>query len=242
MSIQKTLSRLRKAITDYEMIKNGDKIAIGVSGGKDSLVLLLALAKYKIFSPEKFDIIAISIDLTRGKTDFSQIKKMCQELDVEYHIVESDIKEIIFDERKEKNPCSLCSKMRRGILNSKVIELGCNKIALGHHADDLIETLFLSMFYEGRLSTFQPVSYMDKSQITLIRPLIYEEEKNIKSIAKTLPVLHNECPADKHTRREYIKKLIKDIQKDIPFVKDRIFGAITNPDRTNLFPTKKDHN
>ena len=240
MSMQKILSKLRRAITDYDMIQDGDKIAVGVSGGKDSLVLLAALANYKIFSPQKFELIAISIDLTRGKTDFSKIKQLCQKLNVEYHVVESDIREIIFDERKEKNPCSLCSKMRRGILNSKAIELGCNKIALGHHADDLIETLFLSMFYEGRLSTFQPVSYMDKSKITLIRPLIYEDERTIRSYAKNLPIVHNDCPADKHTRREYIKNVIKNIQKDIPFVKDRIFGAITNPDRTNLFPQKKD--
>lgn len=240
MSMQKILSKLRRAITDYDMIQDGDKIAVGVSGGKDSLVLLAALANYKIFSPQKFELIAISIDLTRGKTDFSKIKQLCQKFNVEYHVVESDIREIIFDERKEKNPCSLCSKMRRGILNSKAIELGCNKIALGHHADDLIETLFLSMFYEGRLSTFQPVSYMDKSKITLIRPLIYEDERTIRGYAKNLPIVYNDCPADKHTRREYIKNVIKNIQKDIPFVKDRIFGAITNPDRTNLFPQKKD--
>lgn len=226
---------MRKAITDYDMIKDGDKIAVGVSGGKDSLVLLKALALYRRFSPQKFELKAISIDLTQGKTDFSQIAELCKELNVEYVIVPSDIMEIVFDVRKEKNPCSLCAKLRRGILNTKAIELGCNKIALGHHSDDLVETFFLSLFYEGRISTFAPISYMDRTKITMIRPLIYEDERNIIAASRKLPVVNNCCPANKHTQREYVKQLIKSIQKDIPFIKERVLGALTNPERTNLF-------
>lgn len=237
--MQKILGKMRRAIDEYDMIHNGDKIAIGVSGGKDSLVLLKAMAMYQKFSLQKFDLEAISIDLTQGKTDFSKIADFCKELGVNYTIVPSDIKEIVFEERKEKNPCSLCSKFRRGILNTKAIELGCNKIALGHHADDAVETLFLSLFYEGRISTFSPVSYMDRTGITLIRPLILEEEKNIAAQAKKLPVLNSCCPANKLTQREYVKKLIKTIQKDIPFAKDRVFGALSNPERINIFPPKK---
>jgi tRNA(Ile)-lysidine synthase TilS/MesJ len=160
---------------------------------------------------------------------------LCRELDVEYHVEKTDIAEIVFDVRKETNPCSLCSKMRRGALNNAAIALGCNKLALGHHADDLIETLFLSMFYEGRLSTFAPLSYMDRSNMTLIRPMIYINEADIASFCKDKPILKSTCPADKNTQREYVKDLLASIKKDIPFVKRRIHGAITHPERNNLF-------
>ena len=235
MSLQQILSPLRRAITDYNMIQDGDKICVGLSGGKDSMVLLKALATYRIFSPQKFTLGAITIDMGIGNPDFSNLIKFCEELQVDYHIEHTEIGDIIFNVRKESNPCSLCSKMRRGALNTALIERGYNKLALGHHADDLIETFMLSLFYEGRLSTFAPLSFMDRSGVTMIRPLIYTKEKDIVSVAKELPVFKNPCPADHETQRQYMKDLLKSIQKDIPFVKDRMFGAITNPDRYNLW-------
>lgn len=233
--MQKVLSHLRRAVEEYNLIEDGDRIAVGVSGGKDSLVLLKALANYAIFSPQKFTIIAITIDMFAGKSDFSAVKKLCEDIGVEYHIVPSDIYQIVFEERKESNPCSLCAKLRRGMLNTKAIELGCNKLALGHSADDVVHTFLLSLFYEGRLSTFLPKLYMDRTGMTVIRPLILTDEKYIKSVAKKLPVQKSLCPVDKLTKREYTKDVIKEIQKEIPFVKDRIFSAITHPERYNLF-------
>lgn len=233
--MQKVLSHLRRAVEEYNLIEDGDRIAVGVSGGKDSLVLLKALANYSIFSPQKFTIIAITIDMFAGKSDFSEVKKLCEDIGVEYHIVPSDIYQIVFEERKESNPCSLCAKLRRGMLNTKAIELGCNKLALGHSADDVVHTFLLSLFYEGRLSTFLPKLYMDRTGMTVIRPLILTDEKYIKSVAKKLPVQKSLCPVDKLTKREYTKDVIKEIQKEIPFVKDRIFSAITHPERYNLF-------
>ncbi|MBP5307899.1 MAG: tRNA 2-thiocytidine(32) synthetase TtcA [Clostridia bacterium] len=238
MTLQQLLSPARRAVEDYNMIKRGDKIAVGLSGGKDSVTLLYILAGLKRFYPESFDLAAITVDMGLKDTDENEkhaLADLCGELGVPYRVEKTDIAEIIFDIRKEPNPCSLCSKMRRGALNGIAKEMGCNKLALGHHADDLIETLFLSMFYEGRLSTFAPVSYMSNSGITLIRPMIYIEEKDIAAFAKDKPILHNTCPADKHTQREYIKNLINSIKKDIPFVKKRIHGAVTHPERYNLF-------
>ena len=233
--MKKILSFLRRAIDEYNLIEDGDKIAVGISGGKDSLVLLKALCLYRRFSPQKFDVIAITIDMFAGKSDFSKIQELCNELDCEYHIVNSDIYEIIFEERKEKNPCSLCAKLRRGMLNTKALELGCNKLALGHTADDVIDTFLLSLIYEGRLSSFLPKLYMDRTGMTVIRPLILIDEKDIISASKELPVSKSKCPADKQTKREYVKSIIKNIQKEVPFAKDRIFGAITHPERYNLF-------
>ena len=238
MTLQQLLSPARRAIDEYGMVSDGDKIAIGISGGKDSITLLYILAGLKRFYPKKFDLQAITIDMGLKETNKQEqqaVIDLCKELEVPYHIEKTDIAEIIFDVRKETNPCSLCSKMRRGALNNIATDLGCNKLALGHHADDLIETLFLSMFYEGRLSTFAPLSYMDRSGMTLIRPMIYIDERDIAAFAKDKPIIHNPCPADKHTQREYVKQLIKDIKKDIPFVKQRIHGAITHPERYNLF-------
>lgn len=233
--MQKVLSHMRRAIDEYKLIENGDKIAVGVSGGKDSLVLLKALAMYRKFSPENFSIVAITIDMFAGKSDFSAIKKLCQKLECEYHIVDSDIYQIVFEERKESNPCSLCAKLRRGMLNTKAIELGCNKLALGHSEDDVIHTFLLSLIYEGRLSTFLPKLYMDRTQMTVIRPLILTDEKLIVSASKDLPITKSNCPADKHTKREYVKEILKNIQEETPFAKDRIFTALTHPERYNLF-------
>ena len=236
--IQRLAGLIRKADADYHMIKNNDKIAVGISGGKDSLALITALKSYQQYSENKFNLYAITVDMGFDKSNTSKFDTLInymQSIKVPYYIEHTDIAEIIFNVRKESNPCSLCSKMRRGALNSVIKKLGYNKLALGHHADDLIETLMLSLFFEGRLSTFSPISYMDKSEITLIRPMIYADEKLIMSVSKNLPVYKNPCPADKHTKREYIKNLLKHIQTDIPFVKERIHSAIINPQRNNLF-------
>lgn len=235
MSMQNILSTMRKAIEDFSMINEGDRVCVGLSGGKDSLVLLSALNTYKIFSPNKFELGAITIDMGIGNVDFTALTDFCRELNVPYHIEHTDIGPVIFDVRKEKNPCSLCSKMRRGALNSALTQRGYNKLALGHHADDLVQTMLLSLLYEGRFSTFSPVSYMDRSGVTLIRPLIYTEEKNIIPVAREMPVCKNPCPANHETQREYVKNLIKEICKDIPFAKDRMFGALTHPERNNLW-------
>ncbi|MBR1967897.1 MAG: tRNA 2-thiocytidine(32) synthetase TtcA [Clostridia bacterium] len=237
MTTQKMLSGLRKGITKYNMIKNGDKIAVGVSGGKDSVTLLKLLAEYRRFSPERFDLIAISVDLNfkDNPTDFEPLKNLCNELNVEYFIEKTDIGQIVFDVRKESNPCALCSKMRKGALNSLAKEKGCNKVALGHHADDLIDTLLLSLFYEGRLSTFAPKSYLDKTDLTLIRPMIMIKEMDIISYAKNLPIVKSCCPANTFTKREYVKDVIRRIGEDIPNVRDMMFTALIHPERYNLF-------
>jgi len=237
MTTQKMLSVLRKGITKYNLIKDGDKIAAGVSGGKDSVTLLKLLAEYKRFSPERFDLIAISVDLnfTDNPTDFAPISQLCEQLNVPYFIEKTEIGQIVFDIRKESNPCALCSKMRKGALNNLAKEKGCNKIALGHHADDLIDTLMLSLFYEGRLSTFAPKSYLDKMDLTLIRPMIMIKEMDVIAYSKTLPIVKSCCPANKFTKREYVKDVLKDIGKDIPSVRDMIFTALTHPERYNLF-------
>ena len=242
--MQKLLSLERKAISDYKMIEDGDKIAVGLSGGKDSITLLAVLAAYKKFAPEKFDLIAINIDMGFEDIDKNQVqatKDLCESVGVPLIIEKTDIAAIIFDERKEKSPCSLCSKMRRGALNSVAIEHGCNKLALGHHADDVVETMMLSLLYEGRFSTFMPISYMDKSKITLIRPLVYIEEKQINWTAKRLglPVIFNPCPRDKHTKREDVKQLIRNLDEQFVDSKKHIMSAIFNPERNSLWDKAK---
>ena len=219
------------------MIKDGDKIAVGVSGGKDSVTLLKLLAEYKRFSPEKFDLIAVTVDLnfTDSPADFTPIANLCKELGVEYYIQKTDIGQIVFDVRKESNPCALCSKMRKGALYSLVKGKGCNKVALGHHADDLIDTLMLSLFYEGRLSTFAPKSYLDRTDLTLIRPMIMLEEIDVVSYSKDLPVVKSCCPANKNTKREYVKNIISHIGQEIPNIREMMFTALIHPERYSLF-------
>lgn len=227
--MQKLLSKMRQAINDYNLIENGDKIAVGLSGGKDSLTLLHLLYEYKKFSPENFELIAIT--LNPGKVNNSPLHKLCEDLNVEFHEVQTDIQEIVFDIKKEKNPCSLCAKLRRGILHSTAKELGCNKVALGHHKDDAIETLMLSLCYEGRINCFSPKTFMEKNTITLIRPMVYIAEASIKRVAKkyNFPIITNPCPADKKTKREDIKNLIHELDGRMPGFKKNLFGALTNP-------------
>ena len=240
MTDREMLSPFRRGIETYNLISDGDKVAVGVSGGKDSVTLLTLLAGYKKFSPQKFDLIAIAVDLKFGgeKGDFTLIKEHCERLGVPFFIVDTDIGEVVFDVRKEKNPCALCSKMRKGALYGKAKEEGCNKVALGHHADDFIDTFMLSLFYEGRLNTFSPKSYLDRTGLTLIRPMVFIKEIDVKSYAKTLPVLKSRCPADKHTKREFVKDVLKNIGEKVPNIREMIFTALTHPERNNLFDKK----
>ena len=225
--MQKLMGLVRRCVEDYEMIEDGDKIAVGISGGKDSLVLLRLLAALRSYHNKKFTLQAITIDMGLGM-DYSGIEEMCQELDVPYTIVKTEIGPIIFDYRKEKNPCSMCSKMRRGALNQALLDLDCNKLALGHHFDDAVETFMMSLIYEGRISCFQPVTHLDRTGVIQIRPMLYIHEKTVASFAQreNLPVLQNRCPVDKHTKREEIKDLIFSLAKDYPDLKERIFGAM----------------
>ncbi len=230
MKLQRLLSYARKAVDDYNMINDGDKIAVGISGGKDSLTLLYALHGLKRFYPKKFDIEAISVSVGFEGMDLSPITKLCNELGVNYTIVDTEIKQIVFDERKETNPCSLCAKMRKGAFNDKALELGCNKIAYAHHKDDVIETLLMSLIFEGRIHSFSPVTFLDKTGLTLIRPLLYVDEADVIGFKNLydLPVCKNPCPADGNTKREYTKNLLKQLNQDNPGVKERIFTAIVN--------------
>lgn len=230
MKLQQVLSRVRKAIDDYNMIEEGDCIAVGISGGKDSLTLLYALSALKRFYPKKFELKAITIDLGFKNMNLSQIELLCKELNVEYHIEKTDIARIVFDERKESNPCSLCAKMRKGALNEAIKGMGCNKVAYAHHKDDVVETMLLSLFYEGRFHCFSPVTFLDKSQITVIRPLIYMHEADVKSFVRRygIPVVKSPCPVDKKTKREYVHQVVGMLNKDIPGIKNRMFTAISD--------------
>ena len=228
MKLKQLLSYTRKAIDDYTMIEDGDKIAIGISGGKDSLTLLYALANLRRFYPKKFELEAITVHMGFPELDFSAVAKLCNDLNVNYTVVDTQIAEIVFDYRKENNPCSLCAKMRKGAFNNKAKELGCNKEAYAHHYDDVIETMMMSLLYEGRIYCFSPVTYLDRSDITLIRPLIYVDEADIKGFrnANHLPVVTNPCPVDGYTKREYIKQLIKKLDCESPGLRERLFHAI----------------
>lgn len=232
MTLQKLYSYTRKAIEQYNMIDDGDKIAIGISGGKDSLTLLYALSGIKKFYPKKFDIVAITVDLGLGIQKLTDIENLCNSLNVEYYIVKTEIGEIVFNQRKESNPCSLCATMRKGALNNKAKELGCNKIAYAHHRDDIIETMLLSLIFEGRFYCFSPFTYLEKKKLKVIRPMMFVEEYRVISFAKKykLPVAKNPCPADGHTKREYVKNLVKKLEEENKGVKNRFFSAIIHGD------------
>lgn len=228
MKLQQVLSNVRQAVDDYEMIQDGDRIAVGISGGKDSLTLLYALSHLRKFYPKKFELYAVTVDLGFDNVDFDKIKSLCDELAVTYRIVRTEIAHIIFDIRKESNPCSLCAKMRKGALNDALQEMGCNKIAYAHHKDDVIETMFMSLLYEGRWNTFSPVTYLERTGITVIRPLLYMGESEVIGFVRkyNVPVLKSACPVDGHTKREYVKELLRKLNQENPGVKDRIFNAI----------------
>ena len=223
--MQKMMGLVRRCIEDYAMIAPGERIAVGVSGGKDSLVLLQVLAGLREYMD--FSLDAVTIDMGLGM-DYDRIADMCKKLDVPYHIISTQIGPIIFDHRKEKNPCSMCSKMRRGALNQAILDLGIRKIALGHHYDDAVETFVMSLVFEGRISCFQPVTDLDRTGVIQIRPMLYVHEKTVANFAARmeLPVVENRCPVDKHTKREEIKKLVYDLSQTYPELKERIFGAM----------------
>ena len=226
--MQRILSHMRKAIEEYKMIEEGDKIAVCLSGGKDSISMLHALKALQRFYPKKFELIAISIHPGFDFFDTEFLQKICDDLEIPLFIEKSNAKEIVFDIRKEKNPCSLCANLRRGIINSIAIRENCNKIALGHNQDDVLETFLLNLFYTGSIHTFSPISYMDRSQITLIRPLIYTPEKELKSFIRknNLKVMSKVCPMDGISKREDMKQLIFTLTKNIPMLRANLFGAI----------------
>lgn len=225
---KRILGQTRKAIQDYDMIQEGDQIAIGVSGGKDSLTLLVMLRKLMDFYPVRFGLKAITLGMGIGEPDFTPVRELCREIGVEYIIEDTYIGKIVFEERQEKNPCSLCANLRRGALNNAALRHGCNKVALAHNRDDVIETLLLSTFYEGRIHSFSPVTYLDRKGIYVIRPLIYVEEKQIRAFVKAndLKIVPNPCTANGHTKRQYIKDLLSDMSADNREIKNNIFGAI----------------
>ena len=231
--MQRILSYIRKAIEDYNMIEEGDKIGVALSGGKDSISLLMGMKALQRFYPKKFELVAITVDPGSDTFDTKPMEELCSKLGIEYIIEKTNIREVVFDIRKESNPCSLCANLRRGALNGVAEANGCNKVALGHHMDDVIETFFLSLFYEGNIHTFAPTTYLSRKNIVTIRPMIYVQEKDVKGFARRneIPVMVKTCPADGYTKREYMKELVKDLSKDIPKIKPCVFGAIT---RSNI--------
>lgn len=228
MTLQQVLSQVRRAADDYEMIQDGDKIAVGISGGKDSLTLLYALSTLRRFYPHPFELHAVTVDLGFENLNLGKIEALCKELDVPYTIVPTQIASIVFDQRKEKNPCALCAKMRKGALNEAIRGAGCNKIAYAHHKDDVVETLMLSLIYEGRFHTFAPVTFLDRMNLTVIRPLVYMKEADVIGFVHKhdVPVVKSPCPADGHTRREYVKQMLRQLNLENPGVKDRMFTAV----------------
>ena len=228
MKLQQLYSYTRKAIEDFHMIEDNDVIAIGISGGKDSLVLLYSLAGLRKFYPKKFTLMAVTVDLGFENLNLSKVYDLCKELDVPYEVIKTDIADIVFHQRNESSPCSLCAKMRKGALNDAMKKHGCNKVAYAHHKDDVVDTMMLSLLYEGRFHSFAPVTYLDRSEITVIRPLIYVKEQDVIGFVNKyeVPVVKSPCPMDKNTKREEVKDLIRQISTNNPNVRDKMFTAV----------------
>ena len=226
--MQQLLGKVRRCVEDYRMIEAGERIAVGVSGGKDSLVTLLAMSRLQKFLPTPFTLEAITLEMGMPEMDFTPVAELCEKLDIPYTRIQIPVYEILFEERKEKNPCSLCAKLRRGSLNTALTERGISKIALGHHYDDAVETLLMNMLFEGRIGCFQPVTFLDRTGVTQIRPLLYCHEDEVRRIAvrENLPVVHNTCPLDGHSRRQEVKELLANLEKTYPDVKQKLFGAM----------------
>ena len=226
--MQHILGQVRRCVEDYHMIEAGDKVAVGVSGGKDSLLTLTALARLRDFYPISFQLEAITLETGTPGMSFDAVAELCRELEVPYTRIHVPVYQIVFEERKEKNPCSLCAKLRRGSLNTALTERGIHKIALGHHYDDAIETLLMNLLFEGRIGCFQPVTYLDRTGITQIRPLLYCREDDIRRTVERLrlPVVHNPCPADGHTKRQEVKTLIASLEPQYPKLKESVFAAM----------------
>ncbi len=232
--IRHILSCTRRAVENYNMIEEGDRIAVGLSGGKDSLALFCALKNLQMFYPKKFELVGISLNMGFDGMDFSPLEKFVRDCECEYKLVDTQLANVIFNYRQESNPCSLCAKMRRGILHDAAKELGCNKLALGHHYDDVVETFMLNLLHEGRLGAFLPVTYLSRKDLTLIRPMIYVEEKDVRYFMgkNDLPLVKNLCPEDGHTEREKVKKMIAGLDKEYKGLKHRLFTAV---ERGGLF-------
>ncbi len=231
-NIRRLLSHARRAVDDYHMIEDGDRIAVGVSGGKDSLALLAVMRNLQLFYPKRFELVALTVDMGFEGDDHSALIDYYEKMGVEYHIIPTTLAEIIFEQRKESNPCALCAKMRRGILHDHAKAFGCNKIALGHHFDDVVETFMMNLFNEGRLGTFSPVTYLSRKDLTMIRPFVLTPEKDIAYYARNvaLPVQTSLCPEDKHTDREKYKQLLATLERDNKGLRHRIFVAIKKAD------------
>ena len=242
MKLQQLYSYVRQAIDDYQMIADGDRIAVGISGGKDSLTLLYALSGLRRFYPKKFELAALTVDLGFDHYDLSEIRQLCKTLDVEYHVIKTKIGESVFEERKESSPCALCAKMRKGALNDYARQIGCNKVAYAHHMDDMIETMVLSMIFEGRFYSFSPVTFLDRMELTVIRPMMYVSEAEVKGFRNkyNLPVVENPCPVDGVTKRQYAKDLVRQINLDHPGAKKRMFTAILDGNIPG-WPEKTEH-
>ena len=238
---KRMLGFVRRAIDDYEMISQSDVIGVGISGGKDSMAMLAILSELRKFYPFAFDIVAITIDSGFDGMDFSGISDFCQQLGVKYHIQKTNIKQIVFDVRKESNPCSLCANLRRGALHNTALSLGCNKISLGHHFDDVIDTFMMNLIFEGRIGTFSPVTYLSNKDISMIRPMIYAKESDIKYFMNVndIPVVKSTCPQDKHTKREYVKNLINALDRENEGFKHRLLTAIQNGQIDGFHPPIK---
>ena len=226
--MQRVLSHLRRAADDYSMINEGDKIAVGVSGGKDSVTLALGLHALSRFYPKKFEVVPITLDMGYDETDFSPLVSCFEKAGMNLITEKTNIKTILFDIRKEKNPCSLCAKLRRGALSTAMNEHGIKTIALGHHYDDAVETLLMNLLFEGRIGCFQPVTYLSRSDVTQIRPLLYVKEQQVRNVAAKLdlPIVHNPCPANGETRRQEVKDLIESLSERYPDLKQKLFGAM----------------
>lgn len=228
--MQRILGYMRKAVTEFDLIQDGDKIAVGVSGGKDSVVLLTGLARLRRFIGIQYDIVGITLDpqFNSQPTDYSPIAKLCEELDVEYTVKPTHIGEIVFDVRKEENPCSLCARMRRGALHDMAKEYNCNKVALGHHYNDAVETFVMNLFNEGRLGCFSPKNYLSRKELTLIRPLVFAPEKEIRRAAErtNLPIVKSKCPVDGYTNRQKTKEFLREREREDNGFTYRLFGAM----------------
>lgn len=230
MKLQQLYSYTRRAIDDYQMIDTGDTIAIGISGGKDSLTLLYALHGLRRFYPHKFDLVAVTVNLGYDEFNTEPLRKLCETLEIPYEVVNTDIGDIVFHKNPKERPCSLCAKLRKGALNDAARRLGCNKVAYAHHKDDIIETMMLSLIFEGRFHSFSPKTYLDKTGLTVIRPMMYLSEADVIGFKNKmdLPIVKNPCPVDGHTKRQYAKDLLRQMNLDHPGVKDRMFTAIVN--------------
>lgn len=242
MQLQRLYSYTRRAIEDYQMIEPGDKIAVGLSGGKDSLTLLYALHGLQRFYPKHFELMAITVDLGYEAFDTSPLQELCRKLAIPYEVIQTDIADIVFRQNPKERPCSLCAKLRKGALNDAAVRFGCNKVAYAHHRDDIVETMMLSLIFEGRFHSFAPKTYLDKTKLTVIRPMMYVSESEVIGFKNkmSLPIVTNPCPVDGHTKRQYVKDLLRQMNREHPGTKDRMFTAILSGNMPD-WPPKNPH-